>query len=216
MLAGYVWTAVLATLVAISAIFAVRAISTRSRNFHFKRNALVTGIAIAPALILGGLWSDVRTQFVLLYAVIGVAVGAILYRSRHLQPGLRRVLTVSVAGTIAVASVCWGPWIWHLNEDGMPRGNCGYLESLKLESAQADADRALSRGDSHLIGIYGYALMAPGVDIDAANFDRAVKRIRPVECTSDTPTPRQRRLQIIATQYADQYNRRVLERSGRP
>jgi hypothetical protein len=95
----------------------------------------------------------------------------------------------------------------------MPSGNCAYLEGLRPENASADAERAVSHGDTHLLGVNGFTLEVPGA---ATNYEFAAghKAVRPIECTSDyRVSVKHQQLNETAHVYAGRYNRRVLELS---
>lgn len=110
---------------------------------------------------------------------------------------------IAVAGLLVLGVA--GAGGWHLNR--LPAGDCRLLKSLRPETAVADAKAALAKGDPRLLGIYGYALTAPGADRGEA--PDAV--IRPIECTSDViVSERHGRLQDRAQAYARLYNRVML------
>ena len=98
----------------------------------------------------------------------------------------------------------------------MPPGNCAYLESLRTTNARADAERAVSRGEKHLLGVYGFSLDVPGA-AETYQLGAGSKTVSPIDCTSDSPvSPRHDRLIRAAIAYATLYNRRVLELAPDP
>lgn len=89
----------------------------------------------------------------------------------------------------------------------MPPGDCSALLSLHVENAEADAKRAITAADFHLIGLYGYGIQAPGLPEGVIAPDRT----KPIDCTGDEVySPRHERLIETARDYAIRYNRVIL------
>jgi hypothetical protein len=108
----------------------------------------------------------------------------------------------------------WGATNWYQSEMRMPPGNCAYLESLRPETARADAEHAVARGDVHLLGINGFTLEVPGENPNYL-FRPQHKPVQAIECTGDyRVSMKHERLNEAAENYAGLYNRRVLELSA--
>ena len=86
------------------------------------------------------------------------------------------------------------------------------LRRLRIADPVADADRAVSAGDTRLLGLAGFALEVPG----ASERDRRRLGVREIQGTSDFfDSVEHRQLQEIARGYAERYNRRVLQRAAK-
>jgi len=82
------------------------------------------------------------------------------------------------------------------------------LRRLRIADPVADAGRAVSAGDTRLLGLAGFALEVPG----ASERDRRRLGVREIQGTSDFfDNVEHLQLQEIARGYAERYNRRILE-----
>ena len=88
------------------------------------------------------------------------------------------------------------------------------VEKLKwLESAnpELDAKRAIDRKDFRLRAVYGYILLAPGVDQRDYNEYKKTFGFNPIEGTSDSLINGEHaRLNRLASEYAFRYNKVIL------
>jgi|SRR5438876_2681628 len=86
------------------------------------------------------------------------------------------------------------------------------LRRLKSADPVADADRAVSAGDTRLLGLAGFALEVPG----ASERDRRQLGVREIRGTTDVfDSVEHLQLQELARGYAERYNRRVLQRAAK-
>ena len=86
------------------------------------------------------------------------------------------------------------------------------LRRLRSADPVADADRALSAGDTRLLGLAGFALEVPG----ASEGDRKRLGVREIRGTVDLfHSDEHLQLQKMARVYAERYNRRVLQRTAK-
>jgi hypothetical protein len=84
------------------------------------------------------------------------------------------------------------------------------LRQLKVESAIADARRAMAKQDFRLLAVWGYTLEVPGTDRAVAELE-ANYGIRIVEGTADAfEGAEHRRLNEITRIYAAKYNQTIL------
>ena len=90
----------------------------------------------------------------------------------------------------------------------MGLGDCGPdLAAISGDPVDA-ADAALDRGDTRLLAVQGYAIHTPGVSEGARSREYVI-----LPNTSDAPTDRSCfRYNRRAADYAERYNRRILER----
>jgi hypothetical protein len=87
------------------------------------------------------------------------------------------------------------------------------LERLNLTEPERDAAGHLANGDKRVIGIYGYSISFPGVPDDASISLLEPSGFRTIEGTSDCVIGRRHaELILVATQYAERYNRYILQR----
>jgi hypothetical protein len=83
------------------------------------------------------------------------------------------------------------------------------LRWLDSADAQRDLSSALGRGDRRFIGIYGFTRLVPGVDVSLASR----YGVRYLRGTSDALESREHaRLNSLARNYAERYNKLLLER----
>jgi hypothetical protein len=74
-----------------------------------------------------------------------------------------------------------------------------------------DAQNALASNDHRLVGVYGYVVSIPGLDISQWPDYQQRYGLRPIEGTSDALEGEEHaRLVRKATEYAERYNRHVL------
>ena len=86
------------------------------------------------------------------------------------------------------------------------------LDALEPARAEADARAAISQGDEHLLGVYGYAAEVPGTTDDATSFD-----VLMIEDTSDYLRDKAHvRFNDRAVAYASAYNRVILAEATAP
>ena len=90
------------------------------------------------------------------------------------------------------------------------------MEWLNNADPDKDFEKAIAKSDFRFIGLYGYALFTPGVNISCLNPD---KDINPIKGTSDFVLGYQHhKLIAIGNVYAEHYNSRMriyLEESGK-
>ena len=81
------------------------------------------------------------------------------------------------------------------------------MEWLNKADPNEDFDKAIEKSDFRFIGLYGYALFTPGVNINCLNRD---KDINPIKGTSDNIMGYQHhKLIAIGNVYAEYYNFRM-------
>jgi hypothetical protein len=88
--------------------------------------------------------------------------------------------------------------------------NARLLERIKIDTAVADADKALRRGDGRVLGVVGFSSV-PGEG------NRSSARscgVRIIKGTSDVVSDRTMALNLRARGYATAYNARINERTG--
>lgn len=86
------------------------------------------------------------------------------------------------------------------------------FDALDPARAEADARAAISKGDRHLFGVYGYAAEFPGAADNAAAFD-----VLMIEDTSDYLRDKAHvRFNDRAHAYASAYNRVILAEATAP
>ncbi|MGH7847889.1 MAG: hypothetical protein ACREQW_22325 [Candidatus Binatia bacterium] len=74
-----------------------------------------------------------------------------------------------------------------------------------------DAQNALASNDHRLVGVYGYVISIPGVEMSQWPTYQQRYGLRPIEGTSDTLEEEEHsRLVRKATKYAEHYNKHVL------
>lgn len=81
--------------------------------------------------------------------------------------------------------------------------------SLIVSSAEGDAEAALSRGDTRLLGLFGYAREVPGAPEGTA-YTSGRCQVRMIEGTSDDGP---RELNARAREYARRYNERIISKA---
>jgi|GEM_PF-1812395 hypothetical protein len=205
MIAGYAWTAVLG-LVLVGVVFlAARLFSAGSKHPDFRRRALLTWAAFALDVVLfSWLFRFPPISFI---AAIGTAALAWpLARFQLLPSSPRGRVAFGMTGLLVAVTGCWGAANWYQLEYRMPPGDCSYLEGLRPNQAAKDAEQAVSRGDFHLLGVYGFTLEVPGI-VER----QTISTIRPIACTSDMLLSK-RHMELVdaARVYADRYDRRVI------
>ena len=86
---------------------------------------------------------------------------------------------------------------------------------LQLDPAR-ELERAIAGGDWRFVGVAGYVVIAPGVAFSDSLYPKDLKEIRVIEGTSDFVIGEAgERLNRVAAQYAEQYNRLLLKRLRR-
>ena len=90
------------------------------------------------------------------------------------------------------------------------------MEWLINANPDKDFEKAIEKSDFRFIGLYGYALFTPGVNINCLNRD---KDINPIKGTSDNIMGYQHhKLIAVGNVYAEHYNTRMriyLEQKGK-
>lgn len=85
------------------------------------------------------------------------------------------------------------------------------LSWIKVERAEADAQRAIDRGDQRLFGVYGYAREVLGVP-EVYRYDAGGCGMKMIEGTSDVV--HSLKAQKRAWDYAERYNRHIQTKTG--
>src|SRR6478736_4671270 len=110
-------------------------------------------------------------------------------------------------GCLLAASLAW----YLLIGKGLPHST--YIREYRSKDPVQDAAKAWASGDHRFKGIYGVALMAPGVPSDWYYTSRY--GIDGIRGTSDCmTTSEQSEFQNVAYEYAKRYNTEVLLRLG--
>ena len=95
------------------------------------------------------------------------------------------------------------------------REKMGELCSIHLENAEADAARALKKGDTRVLGIYGYSVSFPGISPD--DWEKHHGAYRGIEGTTDAMYGDDHWTLIsYATDYAAIYNMFILKNRPNP
>ena len=93
-------------------------------------------------------------------------------------------------------------------EFAMPEGDCAYLQTIRIASAEGDAADAIEAKDFHLLSIGSAAPRVPGL-ADQAEKDRYV--VKAIPCSGDTyASPWHLRLIQDSRTYAEHYNAAIL------
>ena len=86
-------------------------------------------------------------------------------------------------------------------------------DSLSRLDPAREVERAIARGDWRFVGVAGYAVVAPGVAFADPRYPKDLREIRVIEGTSDFVIGQAgERLNKVAAEYAEQYNRLLLKR----
>ena len=93
-------------------------------------------------------------------------------------------------------------------EFAMPEGDCAYLQTIRVASAEGDAQDAIEAKDFHLLAVGGVSPTVPGLADQAAKGRYVVKQIA---CSGDTyASPWHLRLIQDSRVYAEHYNAVIL------
>jgi len=93
-------------------------------------------------------------------------------------------------------------------EFAMPEGDCAYLQTIRVASAEGDAQDAIEAKDFHLLAVGGALPTVPGLADQTAK-DRYV--VTPIACSGDTyASPWHLRLIQDSRVYAEHYNAVIL------
>jgi len=93
-------------------------------------------------------------------------------------------------------------------EFAMPQGDCAYLETIRIDSAEDDAKDAIEAKDFHLLSVGSASPVIPGLPDQSAKDRFAVK---PIPCSGDTyASPWHERLIKDSRIYAEHYNAAIL------
>ncbi|HEV7692370.1 MAG TPA: hypothetical protein VGO52_16150 [Hyphomonadaceae bacterium] len=102
------------------------------------------------------------------------------------------------------------PEIAKLQRQCRMRDKMGELCSIRLEKAEADAERALKAGDTRVLGVYGYSVTFPGTS--PKDWETFHEAYRGIEGTSDMMYGDDHVALISnATDYAAIYNMFILK-----
>ena len=90
---------------------------------------------------------------------------------------------------------------------------CHSNGNYDFTTPEADAAAAIARGDTSLVGVYGYTTMVPGVPGDYDSLSR-IFGVRLIEGTSDSAPKDEGSFDARAASYASTYNHVKLKRLG--
>ena len=111
-----------------------------------------------------------------------------------------------VLGVVVLGMGSFALSILH-REFAIPEGDCAYLQTIRVASAEGDAEDAIEAKDFHLLAVGGASLV-PGLADQAAK-DRYV--VKQIACSGDTyASPWHLRLIQDSRVYAEHYNGVIL------
>jgi hypothetical protein len=204
-----------ALLVLAFVILGVRLVMDGPHHATFQRRASLAWMLLALLVVMGSWEFSILLASPLKLFLIFATLCLLwpLQRLHALPTSMPGRLSVILAAALCVVAALWTGARWYQQEFRMPAGDCSLIESLKPEEARADAERAVAKDDQHLLAIDGYSEIVPGAD---SELQQGKRPIRVIPCTSDLiESARHGRLSARAMKYAEIYNRRVVELSGR-
>jgi hypothetical protein len=154
-----------------------------------------------------------REKIAAIFDLMGIQQPPAANRRSRTDRVMSRLIAIGVFSLVALVVLLNAPTLLR-REFALPDRDCGFIQTLRVDRAEADANAALRGNDRRLLAVYGFTLEVPGLSEGSAKDGHALK---PIDCTSDaTISYRHERLNRNAIEYARRYNLEILRRTPAP